>query len=216
MKDTTKMSRAVCQLEKMYNTINGDLFNGSLPTPIITVQSSKGAYGHCSRSKVWKCRDNEQYELNIGAETMNDCIEEILDTLLHEMIHLYCRENGIQEVSRGGTYHNKKFKELAEQKLLVVFHTDKSGWNTIGRGNDKLTEYALSKDWSEIKIGRCDMTFTSGTPTINMQTGEVIGFTRAPSSTRKYQCPKCKNSVRATKVVNIGCLDCGCKMEVVS
>ena len=39
MKETTKMSRAVGQLEKMYNTINADLFGGELPTPIITVQS---------------------------------------------------------------------------------------------------------------------------------------------------------------------------------
>lgn len=39
MKETTKMSRAVGQLEKMYNTINLDLWGGQLPTPIITVQS---------------------------------------------------------------------------------------------------------------------------------------------------------------------------------
>lgn len=48
MKETTKMSRAVGQLEKMYNTINADLFGGELPTPIITVQSKPGTYGHCS------------------------------------------------------------------------------------------------------------------------------------------------------------------------
>lgn len=216
MKDTTKMSRAVCQLEKMYNTLNADLFNGSIPTPIITVQSSRGSYGHCSCSKIWKRREDEAYELNISAEVLNDCIEEILDTIIHEMIHLYCRESGIQEVSRGGKYHNKKFKELAEQKMLNVFHTDKYGWNTIGKDNDKLTEYALSKDWSEIKISRGDITIgmPTGTPIVNPTTGEVTGF-RAPSSTRKYQCPKCKNSVRATKCVNIACLDCNVKMEVV-
>lgn len=29
--------------------------------------------------------------------------------MIHEMVHLYCRENGIKEVSRGGKYHNVRF-----------------------------------------------------------------------------------------------------------
>ena len=34
------------------------------------------------------------------------------------------------------------------------------------------------------------------------------GITHKTSSTRKYQCPKCKNSVRATKDLSIICGDC--------
>ena len=52
MKQTTKMSRAVGQLEKIYTHLNEDFFEGSLPVPIITVQSKPGTYGHCSTSKV--------------------------------------------------------------------------------------------------------------------------------------------------------------------
>lgn len=54
MKQTTKMSRAVSQLEHIYNALNGDFFEGTLPVPIITVQSKPGTYGHCSVAKVWK------------------------------------------------------------------------------------------------------------------------------------------------------------------
>lgn len=145
MKETTKMSRAVGQLEKMYNTINADLFGGELPTPIITVQSKPGTYGHCSCAKVWRNKDTEQYEMNIAAEALDVEIEEVLDTLIHEMVHLYCRENGIQEVSRVGKYHNGKFKALAEEKGLVCYKAGQYGWNTQGKGNDRLTEYALEK-----------------------------------------------------------------------
>lgn len=35
---------------------------------------------------------------------------------------------------------------------------------------------------------------------------------KKPSSTRKYQCPKCGNSIRATKDVNILCMDCNEQM----
>ena len=68
MKETTKMSRAVGQLEKIYNSINADLFDGELPVPIITVQSKPGTYGHCSVAKVWQRKDSSTYELNIAAE----------------------------------------------------------------------------------------------------------------------------------------------------
>ena len=210
MKETTKMSRAVGQLEKMYNTINLDLWGGQLPTPIITVQSKPGTYGHCSVGKVWKRKDEDTYEMNIAAEALNVEIEEVLDTLIHEMVHLYCRENGIQEVSRGGKYHNGKFKEIAEEHLLMCYKAGIYGWNTQGKDNDRLTAYALEKGWNEIRIARSSFTgfrgiagsgAASSTPTA--QNGE-----RRPSSTRKLICPKCGNSVRATKEVRIMCMDC--------
>lgn len=210
-KPTDKMSRAVSQLEHIFNKMNADFFEGKLPTPIITVQSSPRSYGHCTVAKVWKKKDGETYELNIAAEVLNYPIEETLDTMAHEMVHLYCRENGIKEVSRGGTYHNKKFKELAEKIGLDTFHNEKCGWNT--KGGDRMIEYAIENEWSEITLGR-------GTKTqiqiqVDVTTGEVTEPTPTPartSSTRKYVCPKCGQTIRATKDVNIICGDCMEKM----
>ena len=208
MKQTTKMSRAVSQLEHIYNALNTDFFQDELPIPIITVQSKPGTYGHCTTSKVWQRKDGGAYELNIAAEVLNYPIEETLDTMLHEMVHLYCRENGIKEVSRGGKYHNKRFKAEAERRGLVCIPCGQYGWNTTP--SDKLVEYALSKGWNEIKIGRGSLppiirTGASGTA----QTGaETTGGGKRPSSTRKLQCPKCGCSVRATKTVRIMCMDC--------
>ena len=208
MKQTTKMSRAVSQLEHIYNALNTDFFQDELPIPIITVQSKPGTYGHCTTSKVWQRKDGGAYELNIAAEVLNYPIEETLDTMLHEMVHLYCRENGIKEVSRGGKYHNKRFKAEAERRGLACVHCGQYGWNTTP--SDNLVEYALSKGWNEIKIGRGSLppiirTGASGTA----QTGaETTGGGKRPSSTRKLQCPKCGCSVRATKTVRIMCMDC--------
>jgi len=212
MKQTTKMSRAVGQLEKIYFHLNEDFFESALPIPIITVQSKPGTYGHCSTSKVWQRKEDNAYELNIAAEVLNYAIEETLDTMIHEMIHLYCRENGIKETSRGGTYHNGRFKEEAEKRGLECFKCGQYGWNT--RPSEKLIEYALSKDWNEIRIGR-NSSFPgirtgatgSGHMGVNFASGE-----RRPSSTRKLQCPCCGNSVRATKTVRIMCMDCAQQM----
>ena len=89
MKETTKMSRAVSQLEHIYNSLNTDFFSAELPVPIITVQSKPGTYGHCTTAKVWQRKNGGAYELNIAAEVLNYPIEETLDTMLHEMVHLY-------------------------------------------------------------------------------------------------------------------------------
>lgn len=209
MKETTKMSRAVGQLEKIYNTLNLDFFEGTLPVPIITVQSKPGTMGHCSVAKVWKRKDDATYELNIAAEVLAYPIEETLDTMIHEMVHLYCRENDIKEVSRGGKYHNGKFKAEAEKRGLECYQAGQYGWNT--RPTDKLVEYALEKGWSEIRINR-GQTW----PGIRIGAGGAAhgaGATgtpggKRPSSTRKYICPKCGQSIRATKTVNIICGDC--------
>ncbi|MCD7769538.1 MAG: SprT-like domain-containing protein [Oscillospiraceae bacterium] len=206
MKQATKMSRAVSQLEHIYNTLNTDFYKGELPTPIITVQSKPGTYGHCTRGKVWRRKDEAAYELNIAAEVLDKPIEETLDTILHEMVHLFCRENEIQETSRGGTYHNKRFKFIAETHGLHCVPCGQYGWNTTP--TDELIEYALSKGWSEISLGRDGITFmqTPGTPS---QGG------RRPSSTRKLACPICGQSVRATRAVNILCGDCLVRMTEV-
>lgn len=217
MKETTKMSRAVGQLEKMYNTMNADFYGGALPTPIITVQSKPGTWGHCTVGKVWKRKEDDTYEMNIAAEVLDREIEEIIDTILHEMVHLYCRENGIQEVSRGGKYHNGKFKDLAEKCGLQCVKQGQYGWNTEGAGNEKLIAYALEKGWTEIRIARGGvMRFPISTGAGGLQSGGVtVPGGKRPSSTRKLQCPKCGCSCRATKTIRIMCMDCNEQMTEV-
>lgn len=207
MKKTDKMSRAISQLEHIYNSLNADFFGGMLPVPIITVQSKPGTYGHCSVAKVWQRSEDHTYELNISAETLNYPIEEVLDTILHEMIHVFCRENGIKETSRNGMYHNGRFKAEAEKRGMTCYRTEKYGWNT--KPNDFLVEYAMEKGWNEIRIGRNTMVPFSRLGVTGADNGsqQPEGGKR-PSNSRKYVCPKCKQSIRATKQVNIICGDC--------
>ena len=201
------MSRAVSQLEHIYNSLNADFFAGELPTPIITVQSKPGTMGHCSVSKIWQRKEDKTYELNIAAEVLNYPIEETLDTMLHEMVHLYCRQHDIKEVSRGGKYHNKRFKAIAEEHGLTCVPCGQYGWNTTP--GDNLVEYALNKGWNEILLGRNSLPPAMRTgATGTAQPGTAPGGGKRPSSTRKLICPKCSQSVRATRKVNLLCGDC--------
>lgn len=208
-KISDKMSRAVSQLEHIYNVLNTDFFNDALPVPIITVQSKPGSYGHCTTTKVWQRKESKAYELNIAAEVLNFPIEETIDTMLHEMCHLFCMQNKIKDTCNNGKYHNKRFKKVAEDHGLTCVPCGQYGWNT--KPGDNLVEYALEKGWSEIQMGRNSLppAMRTGNTGTNQpgDNGDQSGGKR-PSSTRKYVCPHCGQSVRATKRVNIICGNC--------
>jgi len=44
------------------------------------------------------------------------------------MVHLKNLQDNIQDTSRSGKYHNKRFKDTAEQYGLVVEKSEKYGW----------------------------------------------------------------------------------------
>ena len=210
MKQTTKTSRTAGYLEKMFRALNQRFFDGELEEPIITIQSTPRAYGHVTVAKTWKRKDEDRHELNIGAESLNRPIEEITATMVHEMVHLYNIAHGIQDCSRGGTYHNKKFRDEAERRGIHVSHHEKYGW-TITEPSEELIDFIITEGWTEIDINRGSASWTWTPPKSGGgKDGSTTGGDPAPkkSSTRKYQCPKCKNSVRATKEVNLICGDC--------
>lgn len=215
MKELVKSSRVTGYLEKMYRQLNIDKFAGQLEEPIITIMSTPRAYGHVTCGKVWKSKDTHRYELNIDAGTLDRPIENVVSTLLHEMVHIYHLQNDIQDTSRGNTYHNKKFKAKAEEVGLVIDHDPRIGYSVTSPSDD-LILYIADLGWDDILINREErVRINVGTGAANPASPDDMPKVKKPSSTRKYQCPSCGNSVRATKVVNIVCGDCTEQMQVV-
>lgn len=215
MKETVKTSRTAGYLEKIFRTLNRDWFSGELEEPIITIQSTPSAYGHVTVAKTWKRKDDWRHELNMGAETLDRPIEDVVATMMHEMVHLYNIAHNIQDCSRGGLYHNRKFRDEAERRGLIIKHHEKYGW-TITEPGEALLEYIINQGWTEISINRGGGVWTppaSGGRKAGEGGSQDGGKTPGKrSSTRKYICPKCGQSIRATKTVNILCGDCMEKM----
>ena len=216
MKETVKTSRTAGYLEKIFRALNTDWFGGELEEPIITIQSTPRAYGHVTVAKTWRRKEDMRHELNLGAETLNRPIENVVATIMHEMVHLYNIAHGVQDCSRGGMYHNKKFRDEAERRGLIISHHQTYGW-TLTEPSDKLMEYILDMGWSEISMNRGYG--LNPPPSNGGKAGNTGGGTVTPppatgkkSSTRKLQCPCCGNSVRATKAVRIMCMDCNEQM----
>ena len=163
MKQTIKTSRTAGYLEKLFRTLNTRYFGDTIEEPIITIQSTPRAYGHVTVSKAWhKANGDERHELNIAAGTLDRPIEEIVSTLLHEMVHLMNLQNGVQDCSRGGTYHNRKFKAAAEACDLHIDYDERIGWS-VTSPTEALIDFIIEEGWEDICMSREDGCI-SGTP----------------------------------------------------
>lgn len=204
-------------LEQAFMVLNRVYFNAGLPQAVITIQSSQRSYGYITVRKVWKDSLNSYHEINISAEYLNRPTENIISTLLHEMCHLYAMENHIKDTSNNGRYHNRKFKEIAEARDLKISHAQYIGWS-VTEPTEKLRttiiENGLDAQFDYVRMGAYVQSGgDSGTDGgLNGMDGKPVKPPKKKSSTRKYVCMGCHNSVRATKDVNILCMDCNLQM----
>ena len=203
------------RLEDAYEKFNDYYFESTLPNVMITIQSSRGAYGHCTTQKVWASGEERYYELNLGAEYLDRPIENVLATLMHEMVHIYCMENGIKDTSNLGRYHNKRFKQEAEKRGLIISKHDYIGWSVTHPSPQFISvikQMGLDAPCENCRVG--EKYIIGGNDDDSDNTTITVGpdnnkpRIKKPSSTRKYLCPFCGISVRATKDVNIICADC--------
>lgn len=211
MKELTSYNRVAGYLNKVFDLLNAEYFENALSRPTITIQSTPRAYGHFSlREDTWVSKLGGTHEINIGAGTLSRPIEEVAATLLHEMVHYFNYQNGVQDCSRGNTYHNKRFKAAAEAHGLNVEHSDKYGWSHTSP-SDSLLDFILESGLTDILINRNEYSGFRVTGT-GAHSGTSVGTTPRTSSTRKYICPCCGMSVRATRTVRIACIDCDATM----
>lgn len=201
------LSKDNALFEKAFDVLNRVYFNAELPKVMITIQSRPKAYGYITCNEVWTDTDRSYYEINITAEYLNRPIENVLATLQHEMVHLYCMVNGIQDTSKAGRYHNKNFKAEAEKRGLLIEYVKYIGYSKTTPSAQFITvlrEHGLLED--TIQHFRLEPLDVSQPP-------NTTGKPKKKSSTRKYICPACGMSVRATREVHIICGDCFCEME---
>ena len=216
MKDTVKTSRTAGYLEKIFRVLNEHYFNNVIDEPIITIQATPRAYGHVTVSKAWsKANGETQRELNIGAGTLSRPIENVVATMLHEMVHLAQLQSGVKGTSRGGQYHNVRFKAAAEACDLKVSYDPRIGWS-ITEPTDELLELILEQGWTEIKMTRNDGMTATGIGGSNPNAGNGLPPLKPKGNSQKIQCPCCGASVRATRAgLRILCMDCGVQMQYV-
>lgn len=119
-------------------------------------------------------------------------------------------------------YHNLRFKEEAEKRALIISKHSVYGY-TLTEPSDQLMGWCKEQELHNIDLVRIDTNDSTGKGD-NGAKGDGYGKDagngddrhKRKSSTRKYQCPNCNLSVRATRTVRIQCMDCKKQMEEIS
>ena len=191
-----KMSDVVTKLEGLFDILNRVYFENALPRPVITVQSTPKAYGHCFTKKIWSNDTAGQYEINIGAEYLNRPSANTAATMCHEMVHLYCLVNDIADTCQKGRYHNKTFK--TEARDLEI-------------GYDRTVGYSLTEPTEAFKKTLEDNGFVLEVPFARVAPKPKAKAEREKA--HKYVCPICGQEVKTTADLSLICGVCEVRME---
>lgn len=204
-----KVSDEVVFLEEAFDVLNQRFFESALSRPAITIQSTPGAHGHFTPYDAWDDSGLKLKEINLGAESLYRSVPNVIATLMHEMVHFWCHSQGIKDTSRGNTYHNKRFKEEAEKRGLIITSAPLIGYS-VTQPSPELVSFVYSMGWTDrIKLYRDSKGKGKKGGNHNPDDDPNVAKPVKKSSTRKYICPKCGLSIRATKVVRVACMDCG-------
>ena len=138
-------------------------------------------WGHFA-SLRWQSGDTQLPEVLVSGEGLKRTPTEVFTTLLHEATHGLADARGIQDTSRQGRWHNKKFATLAAELGLQARKDDKLGYSPCA-----LTATAVA-DYGQVisHLGTALSAYRHPEPT-----GEAKGRTNNNNGvTAECECPR--------------------------
>ena len=194
-------------LEMAFAHFNRDLFDNSLPPALLTLQR-KGTrtMGYFSPMR-FRGRKSETTtdEIAMNPKHFGRSLEETLDTLVHEMVHLW--QQHFDSPSRGG-YHNKRWAMKMKEIGLQPTNTGKPGGKETGQ---KMTDYPIAGGAFEVS---CRKLVTAG---FDLVWAEAIAEIDGPDvrpleddekGRIRWICPVCEAKAWAKPSAVLGCYQC--------
>lgn len=188
-------------LDEAYAFFNKRFFGGTLPSVAITLTRSKKFYGFFQPNS-FRQRNNAkpigEIALNPDAFlTRNN--EDVLSTLLHEMVHVWQENFG--KTSRS-SYHNKQFATKMAEVGLICSSTGQAGGKTTGQ---KMSHY-INPD------GEFAHMLKAGYFSKSVVDYGSSQFTAEPKPRKvskvKYTCPNCNQNAWAKPNTKLICGNC--------
>jgi hypothetical protein len=140
--DSEAVSRVLRVLEDTWQAIR--VTHSEIPAVVIIIASGTDGketrWGHHA-PKRWHVGLDERTEIMISGEGLRRDALSVLGTLLHEAAHALAAARGIQDTSRQGRYHNKKYKTCAEELGITAEHDQRIGWSITTVPDDTAAAY---------------------------------------------------------------------------
>jgi len=137
-------SVVVAALERAWQQIR--MRHPELPEVIVIVaaggETARGLFkwGHFAAGR-WHVAGSNRPEVLVGGEGLRRPAREVLGTLLHEAAHGLAHARRIQDTSRQGRYHNRRYADLAAELGLQVDHDPRIGWSVTHVPDATVTSY---------------------------------------------------------------------------
>jgi hypothetical protein len=139
MKSRTPTDETYSELVRAYVHFNSELFDNRLPTCLFTLQRQKRTFGYYTRDRFGRLDGVKTDEIAINPEYFAVVgIVEILQTLVHEMTHLWQSHFGTPSRS---CYHNKEWADKMETIGLMPSSTGRPGGRKVGQ---HMADYVLA------------------------------------------------------------------------
>lgn len=157
--------------------------------------------GHFAAGR-WQVGEDAHAELFVGGEGLQRGAADVLATLLHEAAHGIASTRDIQDTSRQGRYHNRRFKTLAEEVGLTVTDDPKIGYSPSELTTTAADTYAAQLD----QLGAALTAYRHPEPTSgrgkNKSSGNGIVALCACPDPRRVR-------VRSREMFELGPITCG-------
>jgi hypothetical protein len=136
-------SLLLASLEQVWTTIRTR--HPDVPDAVLVVASgSEGKrvnWGHFAPHR-WQVNGSDRHEVLVGGEGLHRGPLEVLGTLLHEAAHGLAQARAVQDTSRGGRYHNRRYAALARELGLDVASVKPIGWSATTVPDHTAAAYA--------------------------------------------------------------------------
>lgn len=145
--DVLDASPLLAALERAWAAIRGR--HPQVPPAIMVLASGTETratkLGHFAVGR-WTVQGNPsaQPEVLVAGEGLGRGAAEVLATLLHEAAHGLCWTRRIRDTSRGGRYHNRAFRQMAEHVGLAVTQSKQFGFAHTTLGEQAQRDYATT------------------------------------------------------------------------
>jgi hypothetical protein len=123
-------SLLLAALEHAWQTIRAR--HPDVPEAVLVVASGSAGkrlnLGHFAPHR-WQVNGTDCHEVLVGGEGLHRGPLEVLGTLLHEAAHGLAQARSLQDTSRQGRYHNRRYAHLAGELGLEVASVKPIGWS---------------------------------------------------------------------------------------
>jgi len=207
---TTPTEEAYSELQRAYDFFNAALFHTTLPPCLITMQRKNRTYGYFCGDRWANHAGTVRDEIAMNpVHFVSRSVEEVLSTLVHEMVHLWQHHGGTP--SRSG-YHNGEWADKMEAVGLVPTDTGKPG----GKRTGQRVTHSIQEGGPFAKASQQLLTEGFMVSWHDRAAEDAEGRARAKkkANTRmKYTCPDCGVNAWAKPGIVLICGDCQVALE---